>query len=133
MPFLKHWLAELLWFNNPESASKPSLSKVYNAIYRFSEDIDLAILPGEDWSNAKITRVMKQAISQASSGLIDTGEAIVADSYHGRFQMMITQTERNPSVNEIARVFEQITKRLRLYSASDHHLNCLTLKAQTAD
>ncbi|HBC3977540.1 TPA: nucleotidyl transferase AbiEii/AbiGii toxin family protein [Vibrio parahaemolyticus] len=50
-----------------------SLSKIYRAIYRFSEDIDLAILPDETWKNAKIKRVIKAAIKSASHGLEDSG------------------------------------------------------------
>ncbi|HFQ5003808.1 TPA: nucleotidyl transferase AbiEii/AbiGii toxin family protein [Vibrio vulnificus] len=46
-----------------------SLSKIYKAIYRFSEDIDLAILPKEGWTGAKIKRVIKSSIEAAAVGL----------------------------------------------------------------
>ena len=50
-----------------------SLSKVYKAIYRFSEDIDLAVLPEDDWSPARITRVMKKAFEYGEKDLTDSG------------------------------------------------------------
>ncbi|MBG6026566.1 nucleotidyl transferase AbiEii/AbiGii toxin family protein [Proteus mirabilis] len=37
-----------------------SLSKIYKAIDRFSEDIDLAILPHTNWKDAKIKKSSKK-------------------------------------------------------------------------
>ncbi|MCF5880685.1 nucleotidyl transferase AbiEii/AbiGii toxin family protein [Aeromonas veronii] len=60
--------------NNIVFKGGTSLSKVYKAIYRFSEDIDLAILPADSWSDRKIKKVIKSAIDSAAKDLTKSTE-----------------------------------------------------------
>ncbi|CAM3670923.1 nucleotidyl transferase AbiEii/AbiGii toxin family protein [Xenorhabdus nematophila] len=66
-------LSKFRYSSNVVFKGGTSLSKVYKSIYRFSEDVDLAILPEDDWTNNKIKKVIKAAIQSASVGLEDSG------------------------------------------------------------
>jgi predicted nucleotidyltransferase component of viral defense system len=78
-----------------------SLSKIYNVIYRFSEDIDLAILPGENWSNAKITRVMKAAMAVAAGELEDSGEAFKNGSKFRKKRLIYPKVIKADTIGEV--------------------------------
>ncbi|WP_161783494.1 nucleotidyl transferase AbiEii/AbiGii toxin family protein [Xenorhabdus nematophila] len=56
-------LSKFRYSSNVVFKGGTSLSKVYKSIYRFSEDVDLAILPEDDWTNNKIKKSDKGSYS----------------------------------------------------------------------
>ncbi|WP_311753726.1 nucleotidyl transferase AbiEii/AbiGii toxin family protein [Proteus columbae] len=67
-------ISKSIYCNNVIFKGGTSLSKIYKAIDRFSEDIDLAILPHTNWKDAKIKKIIKEIIHLATIDLEDSGE-----------------------------------------------------------
>lgn len=57
---------------------------------------------------------------------------IVKAAYTGDFQQMITRSEKNPSEEEIAKVFKILHERLASYSKTTLHQNCISPSVETA-
>ena len=74
---------------------------MYNAIHRFSEDIDLAILPGGDWAGARVTRVMKKAIDVAAQGLIPSETKFTSGSRFRKKRYYFPRVNANEQLGEV--------------------------------
>ena len=78
-----------------------SLSKIYRAIYRFSEDIDLAILPGKNWTKNKIKTVVREVIKSASDGLEGSGEKFNNGSNFRKERYNFPRINSNEALGEV--------------------------------
>lgn len=79
-----------------------SLSKVYKALYRFSEDIDLALLPCHTWSGSKKSRVLRQIFTQASTDLTDApGNVLATGSHYKAKRFVFPRAFQEESLGEV--------------------------------
>ncbi|ELY5142036.1 hypothetical protein GCM10007906_28230 [Vibrio hyugaensis] len=79
-----------------------SLSKVYKALYRFSEDIDLALLPEDGWSKNKQSRVLKQLFKCAAQGLEDApGNKLATGSHYKAKRFIFPRAFQEESLGEV--------------------------------
>ncbi|EPD2377610.1 nucleotidyl transferase AbiEii/AbiGii toxin family protein [Vibrio vulnificus] len=79
-----------------------SLSKVYKALYRFSEDIDLALLPCETWSENKQKKVLRQIFKQAATDLSDApGNLPATGSHYKAKRFLFPRAFQEESLGEV--------------------------------
>ncbi|MDC9508938.1 nucleotidyl transferase AbiEii/AbiGii toxin family protein [Pseudoalteromonas sp. Angola-4] len=78
-----------------------SLSKIYKVLFRFSEDIDLAIIPEKEWGDNKIKRVVKRVVKNASKDLEETGEQFNSGSKFKKVRVRFPLIDPNQDLGEV--------------------------------
>lgn len=78
-----------------------SLSKIYRAIYRFSEDIDLAILPEENWTRNNIKTFLKRVEKCITADFIASDEKFRNGSQYRKKRVIFPKLNQSATLGEV--------------------------------